>query len=525
MTTLRYCIVLLLFNVAFAGQVHAHAEVINISPQNGTVTPEAPDEFVVQFSEPVSVIRVQLLNSQRQTLELTRPDIVNNELSFAPVDILPEGQYLMSFRVLSLDAHPVSGSVGFAVGELPAPLPEFTQSDITVLSLSRFNRSVQLLAILGCVGLVLFPLLFKSATEIESFRHRLLNFFIIAAILTSLTGLGLWGILLEGVTISSFFEPAIWSLASRTSLWTSFILVITGCMGILISNFLDPDLPPGKFSAWLGALLMILSLGASGHAAVAATLVTPVFVIHALMGAIWFAALCLLLRTVSTVSSDKLKQALELFSKRIMPLISLLLICALLLSWEQLNSIEALVSSKYGNWLVLKLGLVLLVLLFAAINRWRLTPALLTDNKANQILRRSIGAEIILLLAVLGVTSILASTAPPSGIQGTTKTLTVTSGLEITLELKITPGSVGSNDVTLKFSRNEVNFLPIEVSLYWQQFEMAIEPVSRDAIVDENGLFHIEEMTLLVSGTWQLRVEALIDDFTRERFEMVIELE
>jgi hypothetical protein len=54
---------------------------------------------------------------------------------------------------------------------------------------------------------------------------------------------------------------------------------------------------------------------------------------------------------------------------------------------------------------------------------------------------------------------------------------------------------------------------------------MAIEPVSRDAIVDENGLFHIEEMTLLVSGTWQLRVEALIDDFTRERFEMVIELE
>jgi copper transport protein len=296
-------------------------------------------------------------------------------------------------------------------------------------------------------------------------------------------------------------------------------------MGILISNFLDPDLPPGKFSAWLGALLMILSLGASGHAAVAATLVTPVFVIHALMGAIWFAALCLLLRTVSTVSSDKLKQALELFSKRIMPLISLLLICALLLSWEQLNSIEALVSSKYGNWLVLKLGLVLLVLLFAAINRWRLTPALLTDNKANQILRRSIGAEIILLLAVLGVTSILASTAPPSGIQGTTKTLTVTSGLEITLELKITPGSVGSNDVTLKFSRNEVNFLPIEVSLYWQQFEMAIEPVSRDAIVDENGLFHIEEMTLLVSGTWQLRVEALIDDFTRERFEMVIELE
>lgn len=292
-----------------------------------------------------------------------------------------------------------------------------------------------------------------------------------------------------------------------------------------MSKVLDPDLPPGKFSACLGALLMIISLGSSGHAAVADSFITPVFVIHALMGAIWFATLWLLFRALSTTSTDHAEQTLKLFSRRITPVIGLLLLCALLLSWEQLGSMEAIVSSDYGNWLAVKLGLVLMVLGIAALNRWRLVPALLIDDNAGPSLRRSIGAEIILLGAVIGVTSILASTPPPSDTIDTSKTLTVMSRDQIELELTITPAVRGSNEVTLQFSRDDVIFEPTEVRMSWEQVATEIEPVGRDAVVDDNGVFHIENMDLVLDGAWQLRVEALIDDFTRNRFETELQID
>ena len=356
--------------------VQAHAELLDTSPANGDVIETPPVELQVLFSEPVSVLKLQLLNSERESVELENITNIDGEVRFKPVSPLRRGQYLLSFRVLSLDAHPISSSVGFAIGNLPAPLPEYSRVDTMVLALARINRTVHLSAILAVTGMVLFPLLFTFINELESKRQYLVNIAATVGLLTAVLGLGLWGVLLRETPIISLLEAESWSIAMSTSLGTSFALVVGGLMGIIMGNVLDPLLLPGRLSGLLGALIVIVSIGASGHAAGSGMVTSSVFVVHALMAGIWFGALWFLYRVLSLKPDSMLSTILAQFSKRVTWVVALLLICALTITWLQLGDPGQFIYTEYGNWLMLKSGLVTLVLILAAVNRWRISPVL-----------------------------------------------------------------------------------------------------------------------------------------------------
>jgi copper transport protein len=489
-----------------SGAALAHAELLDTTPSNGSVMASSPEEFLVIFSEPVSMIRTQLIDGNREKVALDKANIIDNVLRFKPHSALQQGQYLLSFRVLSLDAHPVSGSVGFAIGNLPAPLPEFTQVDGTALTIARVNRTIYLLSILVSMGLVLFPLLFTLPDELESRRQIYLNLASVAGIVTAITGLGLWGVLLTEASLSGIIEKNNWSIAMSTSLGTSFTLVVGGLIGIMTATVLGPNLPPGKFSNLLGVILIIFSLGVSGHAASSGWLMSSVFVTHALMAGIWLGALWLLYRC--------------LYIKPVS------MICALVMAWNQFSEFGQLFRSDYGFWLLIKLGLVSIILVFAAYNRWRLTPVLNTDGtRAHKALRRSIFIEGLLMVIVVAVTSVLASTPPPSkGVSSLPQMVLLTAGDNINLELTITPARTGINTIAMAFTKEGDPINPIEVDLVWQQLEAGIEPQSQEAVNTGAGIYRIDNVSLIVTGNWQFKVEALIDDFTRERFETELQI-
>lgn len=510
-----------------SGTVFAHAELLDTVPDNGSVMESSPEEFVIRFSEPVSFIRTQLINGNREFEELGQHSIIDNVLRFKTQTPLQQGQYLLSFRVLSLDAHPVSGSVGFAIGNLPAPLPEYSQVDETSLSIARLNRSIYLLVILTTIGLVIFPLLFTLPDELESKRQTFLNLTSIICLVTAIAGMGLWGVLLTETSLSGFFDSENWSLAMSSSLGTSFYLVVSGIVGILTSHILGPNQAPGKFSGILGVILIVISLGASGHAASSGLLMNSVFVIHALMAGIWLGALLLLYRCIAINPVSMLTVVLNQFSRRATIVVSLLLLCALIMAWYQLGEFKQLFFSDYGFWLMIKIGLVSLVLIVAAINRWKFTPALESgSSSARQSLRRSILTEGLLMIVVVAVTSVLASTPPPGkSILSSSQTATIISGDQINLKLSITPAQTGNNIIDMVFTKNENYINPLEVKLLWQQQESGIETLSLTAKNISDGIYQVENVNLLVAGSWFIRVEALIDDFTRERFETEFRIE
>ena len=82
------------------------------------------------------------------------------------------------------------------------------------------------------------------------------------------------------------------------------------------------------------------------------------------------------------------------------------------IAWFLIGGLSALVTTPYGLALSAKITLVAGMLALAAVNKWRLVPALLTGRAAMGRLRRSIFLEAALAFAVIVATTALTSVAP-----------------------------------------------------------------------------------------------------------------
>jgi putative copper export protein/mono/diheme cytochrome c family protein/peroxiredoxin len=97
-------------------------------------------------------------------------------------------------------------------------------------------------------------------------------------------------------------------------------------------------------------------------------------------------------------------------------------------AWIQVGTIPGLVGTPYGRWLLLKIGLLLVVLVLAASNRYGLIPRLLAASAPRpgddapatvRRLRRQVLAELAVGSAILGVVAVLGLTTPARHVQPT----------------------------------------------------------------------------------------------------------
>jgi copper transport protein len=79
-----------------------------------------------------------------------------------PLKRLAEGWYLVYWRVISADGHPVRGAFTFAVGPNPGPAPQFVIPSISETAATprlEIARWVMFLALMTALGLFVFRLL------------------------------------------------------------------------------------------------------------------------------------------------------------------------------------------------------------------------------------------------------------------------------------------------------------------------------------------------------------------------------
>ncbi|HEY4203798.1 MAG TPA: copper resistance CopC family protein, partial [Xanthobacteraceae bacterium] len=101
----------------------AHASLIASDPTNDAVLPHAPAQLTLTFNEPVEPVNVRIVGSGGVSLV---NDIAHDgaRLVFRPPQALSEGAYVVSWRVISADGHPVGGAVTFFVGNKKSAAPE-----------------------------------------------------------------------------------------------------------------------------------------------------------------------------------------------------------------------------------------------------------------------------------------------------------------------------------------------------------------------------------------------------------------
>ena len=112
------------FALAAANVARAHAVVLYTIPADGAVLERAPERLVIRFNEPVVAISARILDADGR--DITPPNAVvmqDRDLRIALPAALPAGSYVASYRVVSMDSHPIAGSVVFSVGKVSERAP------------------------------------------------------------------------------------------------------------------------------------------------------------------------------------------------------------------------------------------------------------------------------------------------------------------------------------------------------------------------------------------------------------------
>ncbi len=107
-----------------AAPAWAHAILERATPAGGTAIATAPTSITLGFSEPVRTdansIRVIDTHGTRIDTGGAHGGAHGSDVTVALKPGLPNGTYLVSWRVVSADSHPIAGGYAFGIGEAPA---------------------------------------------------------------------------------------------------------------------------------------------------------------------------------------------------------------------------------------------------------------------------------------------------------------------------------------------------------------------------------------------------------------------
>ena len=182
-----------------------------------------------------------------------------------------------------------------------------------------------------------------------------------------------------------------------------------------------------RVEGWALAASALAAMAWAGHAAAVEPLgALTLFAdgLHVAAAGTWLGALlplALLLRGASTGPGADARPyavlAIRRFSALALVLMLLIVSTGLWNAWVEVGNVPALVGTRYGALLLVKVALLIPVLAIAVANRRRLLPALSADGAtvgrpAMARLSRLLVGELALALVILAVTSTLSLTAP-----------------------------------------------------------------------------------------------------------------
>jgi copper transport protein len=173
------------------------------------------------------------------------------------------------------------------------------------------------------------------------------------------------------------------------------------------------------------------------------------------------------------------------------------------------------------------------MLALAALNKWRLVPALRQGEGALPRLRRSILGEAALAGAVFMATAVLTSVPPPVGGNtgqhtqhgGDTGQVIRTSAGPLALMLTVAPARSGENVIELKVSgSDDVPKDVLSVTLHLGSPDLGIENIPRVMTRTGVGSFRLQGPELAVPGRWRLGADLLVSDFEKRTAEFIVEI-
>jgi copper transport protein len=503
----------------------AHAALLRSSPGAGTTVPEAPSEVVLTFSEPISPVndKIRIIGPDGERADRGTPSADGPTLRIQLRDNAPRGTYLVSYRVISADSHPVPGGFTFSVGAPSATAPTLPEEKIddtvtNLLALAKYTGYLGLVLLVGAA--LVLTLLWPSRLGQRGPRRLLWTGFGLVA-LGTIAGVYLQAPYTTGVSVLGATGGDLADvLESRYGVAG---LVRLACL--VVSAILLRPLLAGRGGKVDRALLLIVAvIGAvtwplAGHPAASPVPAVSVVVdsLHLAAAAVWVGGLVMLAAfLLPKAKEQELSAILPIWSRWAALAVSTLLIAGVISALIEVGTPTALIDTSYGRLVLVKVGLVGLMLGAAAVAR-RLIQNVRSWRGG---LRRSVMVEVAIGVVVLGVTSFLTQTTPArtaeaiaaqQAAQPQLFSSTVTTSL-YSLQVEIDPAKRGQNTVHLYAYTLDNKPLPVvEWTASAALPSAGVEPVAFTLLkITDNHSTGI--VSLPTAGDWQLRFTLRLSD-------------
>ncbi|MEG3637265.1 copper resistance CopC/CopD family protein [Micromonospora palythoicola] len=505
-----------------ASPASAHAVLSSSSPAASAVVPAAPAEVVLTFSETVRKVpdRIRVIAPDGSRADQGEPTFAGSVVNI-PVDTgRGNGTYLVTYRVISADSHPVSGAFTYSVGapsEPPVDSGDDGQANPVV------GNAVKVAKFLGYAGLLLAigPALVLALLWPRRLSRRgparlawtglgLVALATVAAVLLQVpytNGGGVFDVTGEGLSLV---------LGSAFGAAHLVRLGLLAAVALLLRPLLAG--PVGRTDL---VILGVLAVGAlftwpiAGHPAASPAPAVSVLVDTVHLGgmAVWLGGLVMLaVFLLPRADERELGAILPIWSRWAALAVSALLLAGTVQALIEVATPAALVNTTYGRLVLAKIGLFVLVIAVAAYSRHLVRTRVAASRPAP--VRRAIWAELAITAIVLGVSATLVQTTPARSVSTDVSaadsgyfSTTATSSL-YSMQIEVSPARRGNNSVHLYAYTLENQPLPV---VEWQVTvalpAAGIEPIQVPLLplTDNHAT---GEISLPAAGEWELRVTA-----------------
>jgi copper transport protein len=544
-----------------AGSASGHAQLLGTSPQSGSTVATQPGEVIFKFNQAVggTLGAVRVYDAQGvevDDLDVGHPDGEQHWMGVGLKAHLPDGTYTATYRVISADTHIVYGGLVFNIGHAGAA-PRFTVAGLigrsrsgtvtaVAFGIARGLDYLSLALLLG--GLAFLAVAWLPALRAvagaqprwsdasRAFARRLRGLFAVAVVLgvavsvlgvllqgASAAGVSLWASLNDLIvqnTLESRFGQ-VWGL--RAIVWLA-----------LAAGLALTPAPPRWLVALigLGVAYLVITPALAGHASIQSP--TGVFfaadVLHVLAASVWVGGVACLLVALPAATrrlegperGRLLLAVLARFSPLALGAVVAIAVTGAVQAYIDVRSVEGLVHSTYGALILVKTALLVCLIGLGWVNRERVIPALKRivgaggpPGGVGVLARRSLRAELALMLCVFGVTAALVGYAPPIDAASGPFSINTTLG-PAELEMTVEPARVGLNTIHLYLidARDGAQFTATrELVVKALLPAKGIGPLALQPNLSGPGHYTLNSAQLSPGGTWEIQITDRVSEF------------
>jgi copper transport protein len=497
----------IIFSFMIPQEVFAHATLKMADPAPDSELTESPKEIVLTFDERLEdeLYSIKVFNENGERVVNAKPEMSKDQTSIKqPLPDLPDGNYVISYNVISADGHPIRSSYVISVGEetvfqrdVNQQVIETQKSSPAATVIKSLVRMLFYMALILTTGWIVWGTIYSLKEEMKpAFRRR--AFQLQMALFITTVGVALVQLLeiLDRRTLTEV-GSVLTGTTVGISLVASVLLSLFGFFILLRYKWID--------LVWVFLILSAKTF--NGHAAAFESEIRSMSLelafIHLLSAAVWAGGLVYIL-TYWKKQKEHIKEFLPFFSQSALISMVMLFLTGSGYTLIFVPELDYLLHSLWGKLLITKVGLVILVFAIGAVLRYKL------KKKKEDSIGTLVKFDFSLMLIILGIVGVMTYMNPlPENEPLEWKN----EDQNIEFTTSISPKTPGYNHfkVTANSLEDDVEIKRVELFLIFRD-NLEIEPIQvpfSEIQQTKNAQIKINGSYLPIEGNWTVELRIL----------------